>query len=303
MAVHMHSHDHGHPSAERRLPIALALTLGFAAVELAAGWYANSLALMGDAGHMVTDASALGLATLGAMLARRPASLRHSFGMGRAEIIAALTNALFMLAVVASISFSAIVRLQSPPPIHGPTVVLVAVVGLVVNAVVLLVLGGGEQNLNVRGAILHVIGDLLGSVAALVAGIVAWTSGWWTIDPLLSLLICALILVAGTRLLWETLHVLMEGVPRHLDLQEIGYAMAQVDGVQSVHDLHIWAVSSHSVALSAHLVIDDMDDWQTVLSRQRRLLADRFGIEHATLQPEPCTLPLKEMPIDSRIRE
>lgn len=283
--------------------MALALTLGFAAVELAAGWYANSLALMGDAGHMVTDASALALATLGAMLARRPASHRHSFGMGRAEIIAALTNALFMLAIVAAIGFGAIVRLQSPPPIHGPTVVLVAGIGLVVNAAVLWVLGGGEQNLNVRGAILHVIGDLLGSVAALAAGIVAWTTGWWTIDPLLSLLICALILAAGARLLWETLHVLMEGVPRHLDLQEIGYAMAQVDGVQSVHDLHVWAVSSGSVALSAHLVIDDMNDWQTVLSRQRRLLAERFGIDHATLQPEPCTLPLKEMPLDSRARE
>ncbi|HXG28824.1 MAG TPA: cation diffusion facilitator family transporter [Nevskiales bacterium] len=298
--------EHGHkshaPDNGRLLFRALLLTLGFAAVEALAGWWSGSLALLSDAGHMLTDSSALGLAALAAALARRASSQRHTWGMGRAEVLAALVNALMMLAIVAGIVYSAFERLQTPQPVKGGAVMLVAALGLAVNLIVLRMLsrGGGhghhghdhgpagaERNLNVRGAILHVVGDLLGSVAALGAGIVIYFTGWTPIDPLLSLAICVLILLSSLGLLREGLHVLMEGVPRHLDLDAVGKSMARTPGVAGVHDLHIWQVKSDQIALSAHVVLRDMQDWLRVLDSLNRSLARDYGIRHVTLQPEP----------------
>jgi cobalt-zinc-cadmium efflux system protein len=302
MYEHEHkSHDH---DSGRLLFRALLLTLGFAAVEALAGWWAGSLALLSDAGHMFTDSSALGLAALAAALARRPSSQRHTWGMGRAEVLAALINGLMMLAIVAGIVYGAYDRLQSPQPVKGGAVMLVAALGLAVNLVVLRMLshGGGhghghhghdhghagaERNLNVRGAMLHVVGDLLGSVAALGAGIVIYFTGWTPIDPILSLAICVLILLSSLGLLREGLHVLMEGVPRHLDLDAVGKSMARTPGVAGVHDLHIWQVKSDQIALSAHVVLRDMQDWLKVLDSLNRSLARDYGIRHVTLQPEP----------------
>ena len=201
--------------------------------------------------------------------------------------MAALANGLFMLVVVGSIAYHAVERLRQPHEVAGGIVMVVAALGLVVNLVVARILHGGEQNLNTRAALLHVLGDLLGSVAALLAGIVVTLTGWNPIDPLLSLLICALILVSSMRLLRDVLHVLMEGVPPYIDLPEVGRAMAAVPGVHSIHDLHIWTLSSGLVALSAHVVIDDMRQWTRVLSDLQRLLKERYAIEHVTLQPEP----------------
>jgi cobalt-zinc-cadmium efflux system protein len=286
-----HHHAPPNPAANsasgRYLIGALLVTLGFALVEAAGGWWASSLALLSDAGHMVTDSTALGLAALASWVAHRPPSERHSYGLGRAEVIAALVNALAMLAVVTGVAMAAIERLHTPHPVMGQIVIAIAIFGLAINLVIAWMLSHGEQTLNTRAALLHVLGDLAGSVAALVAGIVVYFTGWMPIDPLLSLLICALILYSSVQLLREALHVLMEGVPLHLDLTEIGATMAGVKGVWSVHDLHIWTLSSGRIALSAHVVLSDMQGWPGLLSALRQLLHDRYDIEHVTLQPEP----------------
>ncbi len=265
------------------------LTLSLAVVEAIGGWWAGSLALLSDAAHMLSDATALGLAALAAQVALRPPSARHSFGLVRAEVLAALINSVFMLAVIAGIVWHAIDRLRDPQPVAGGVVIAIALVGLAVNIVVFWLLHRGEQTLNIRGALLHVIGDLLGSIAALASGLVIWLTGWTPIDPLLSFLICALILVSSLRLLRDVVHVIMEGVPRHVDLPEVGRAMAARRGVREVHDLHIWMVSSELTVLSAHVVLDDLAHWEAILDDLRTLLREDYGIEHVTLQPEPAT--------------
>ncbi|MGA7799350.1 MAG: cation diffusion facilitator family transporter [Gammaproteobacteria bacterium] len=297
----MHDHSHGHAHhhhGTHSLTTSLLLILGFAGVEAVSGWWAGSLALMGDAGHMVTDATALGVAALAQWVSRRPPTERHSYGLGRTEVLAALLNGLFMMAVVGAIVVAAVERLHTPERVAGLPVMVVAMVGLVINVMVLLTLSRGEQNLNTRGALLHVMGDLLGSIAALMSGAVIYFTGWTPIDPILSVLICLLILYSSLRLLSESLHVILEGVPAHLDLPEVGQTMAAVDGVQSVHDLHIWTLSSGMVALSAHVLIQQMQDWEGVLERMQDLLARQFHIEHITLQPEPMVRVLHPMPFE-----
>lgn len=288
---HPHQHAHGHhhhAGAGPRLTWALLLTLGFAAVEALAGWWSGSLALLGDAGHMVTDSASLGLAAFAARLAQRPPSQRHTYGYGRVETLAALANVLFMVLVVVGISVAAVRRFLDPAAINGEAVTLVAALGLCINIGVAWLLMHGEQTMNTRGALLHVLGDLLGSVAALVAGAVVMSTGWTTIDPLLSLLICALMLGSSLRLLREVLHALMEGVPAHLSTEGIGSALAAVPGVVSVHDLHIWTLSSTRIALSAHVLVESLERWPEILSAARHMLAEQ-GISHVTLQPEPAT--------------
>jgi cobalt-zinc-cadmium efflux system protein len=280
-------HDHGHhPAHGSGLRWALALTLVFALVEALGGWWAGSLALLGDAGHMFSDSVALGIAGLAAWVGRRPPSARHSYGLMRAEVIAALLNGLLMLAVVTGIVVEAIQRLQSPRAVSGPTVVAIASAGLVINIVVALALSRGERDMNTRAALLHVMGDLLGSVAALIAGAVITYTGWTPIDPILSLVICGLILYSTLRLLRDALHVLMEGVPPHLDLNTVGRSLAGITDVVSVHDLHIWMLSSGMPALSAHVMLKDMSQWSKILVEMRELLHRRYAIDHVTLQPE-----------------
>ncbi|MEO6697359.1 MAG: cation diffusion facilitator family transporter, partial [Gammaproteobacteria bacterium] len=274
---HSPSHVHG-SSNQRVLGYALALTLLFAVVEGVSGWRAGSLALLGDAGHMVSDASALALALLAAWVARRPVSARHSYGLGRAEVVVALLNGLLMLVIVAGIVVSAIERLRAPTPVMAGTVIVVAALGLLINLAVAYLLSHGEQTLNLRAALLHVMADLLGSVAALASGVVIYLTGWATIDPILSLFICVLILYSSVHLLREALHVIMEGVPLGLDLPEIGRVLATVEGVSSVHDLHIWTLSSGMVALSAHIMVSDLAHWEERLAELRTLLHDRYGI-------------------------
>lgn len=291
----MPAHHHHHPAhttdphgvQDRPLRWALLLTLALALVEAIGGWWSGSLALLGDAGHMFSDTTALGLAAFAAWVARQPPSLRHSYGMVRAEAVAALFNGFFMVAVVIGICWQAVQRLQDPVPVAGGAVIAIATAGLAVNLIVFRLLHAGEQTLNVRAALLHVLGDLLGSVAALLSGIVIYFTGWTTIDPLLSFLICALILFSSLRLLREVLHVIMEGVPQYLDLREVGSTMAAVAGVVEVHDLHIWTLASGRVALSAHVVVQDMTQWDRQLEALRHLLHEQYDIDHVTLQPEP----------------
>lgn len=284
-----HDHHHAHPptDAGSTLLLATALTLGFAAVEAGVGLWAGSLALVADAGHMVNDAAALGLAAGAAWLARRPPSPRHSYGLGRAEFIAALINSLGLLALVAWLAVSAVGRLQAPAAVRGEAVFVTAAIGLAINLLVAWLLTRGEENLNTRAALLHVLGDLLGSVAALLAGLVIVFTGWTPVDPLLSLAIGALILVSSLRLLRESLHGLMEGAPYSVDPGAVGRALAGVPGVASVHDLHIWNVKSGETLLTAHLVVRDIARWESVMEASHALLAGQFDIHHATLQPEP----------------
>jgi cobalt-zinc-cadmium efflux system protein len=303
-ASHTHHRGHAghaHTQASRGLTVALALTLGFACVEAAGGFWSGSLALLGDAGHMFSDSVALALAAFAAWVARRPPSPRHSYGFARAEVIAALVNSLFMFAVVIGIVVEAIARLQAPRPVSGLAVMLIAGAGLAINILVLFILSRGARDINTRGALLHVFGDLLGSLAALAAGAVIHVTGWMPIDALLSLLICVLIAFSTLRLLREAVHVLMEGVPHQIDLNAVGLQLAALPGVLSVHDLHIWTPAAGATALSAHVVVVDMGDWMKTLAALRALLAARYRIEHVTLQPETRAgitpvAPLKRMP-------
>lgn len=287
MSDHTHGHNHSHRhSSQRVLLFALAFTTFFAIIEAIAGWWSNSLALIGDAGHMITDSLALGLGALAAWMSRRPPSLRHSYGLKRAEAVGALLNIVLMLGVIAYIGIEAVQRLTAPQPVKGGAVMLVAAIGLFVNVGVARVLNRGEQNLNVRGAMLHVMGDLLGSVAALTAGTVIWLTGWYPIDSILSAFIGVLILVSSLRLLRDVLHVVMEGVPKDIDLEKVGQAMATVPGVRHVHDLHVWALDSSTYAVSAHIVLMDMAEWERRRQALEAMLTTKFGIRHATLQPE-----------------
>ncbi|MBI3376690.1 MAG: cation transporter [Betaproteobacteria bacterium] len=285
---HPEHHEHRHQVAVAgMLWIATVLTLGYATVEAGVGLWAGSLALVADAGHMVNDAGALALAAAAAWVAKRPASRVHSYGFGRAEFLAALVNSLGLLVLVAWIAVSAVQRLQDPQPVAGMAVSVTAALGLLINILVAWMLSRGASNLNTRAALLHVAGDLLGSVAALIAGVVVTFTGWTPIDPMLSLVIAALIVISSLRLLREALHGLMEGVPLNLSLEEIGKAIAAVPGIESVHDLHVWSVSPDKPMLSAHVLVKDLKRWDTVLSEAREMLHDRYGIAHVTLQPEP----------------
>lgn len=295
---HYHSHAHagdaGHgrsatsgegSGARRALWIALTITLGFSVVEAIGGWMAGSLALLSDAGHMVTDAAALGLALFADAIARRPPSKRASYGYGRAEVLAAFVNAIAMLAVVAAIAIEAVRRLLDPAPVVGGLLIGVALAGLIANLVAAWVLSHVSGSLNTRGAYLHVLGDLLGSLAAVIAGGVILATGWTPIDPILSLVVSLLILRSTWQLLKQSTGVLMEGVPTHLDYDAIGRSLAALPGIIDVHDLHIWNMTSEGVALSAHLSLARGDDWLATLAQARRMLAADYGIRHATLQP------------------
>lgn len=284
-AEHGHHHHH-HGDGGAHLRWALIITFGFAIVEALGGVWSGSLALISDAGHMFSDSFALGLAAFAAWIVKRPPSLRHSYGFVRAEVIAALVNSALMLAVIIGIVVEAVIRLNEPQPVAGGAVMIIAAIGLGVNVVVAFVLSSSQHSINSRAALLHVLGDLLGSVAALIAGAVIYFTGWMPIDAILSLVVAGLILFSTLNLLREALHVLMEGVPLNLRLEEVGNEMAKMTGIISVHDLHIWNLSSGQIALSAHIELAELNSWHHILNNMRKLLHDQFDIDHVTLQPE-----------------
>ena len=285
----MHDHATGSRGA---LAGAAGLTIGFAILEGLGGLWTGSLALLSDAGHMLTDGAALALAAIAGWMAQRPPSQRHSYGLGRAEVFAAFLNAGAMLVISAALVYEAFVRFYNPGEVKGVAAALIALVGLALNVVVLRWLAPHAHDLNTRAARLHVLGDALGSVTALVSGVVIAFSGWTRVDPIASLLICALIAISSVRLLRESMHALMEGVPHGLSVETIGSEIARVDGVLSVHDLHVWTLSGSRSALSAHVVVRSMTQWDRVLLELQTRLHDKFGIDHVTLQPESGTRPL-----------
>lgn len=290
--MHDHGHDHSrqHGRADTRpLVIALAITGGFMVVEIMGGLATGSLALLADAGHMATDAAALALALFAIWLAQRPATPQRSFGFARAEVLAALINAATLVAISIYIFREAFSRIGEPPEIDSGPMLVVSTIGLLANVASAWVLsrgGGHEHNLNTRGAFLHVIGDLLGSVGAIVAAIVMLATGWYLADPILSAGIGLLILWSSWRLLRETVEVLLEATPRDISPGEVSAAMGEVPGVAGVHDLHIWTVTSGFIALSAHVEVEEMEPWNRTLVRLTDTVRERFGIAHVTLQPE-----------------
>lgn len=293
---HQH-HHHSHPALEGRvnpkpLAIALIITATYLVAEVVGGVLSNSLALLADAGHMATDVAALALALFAIWLAKRPASDQRSFGFYRVEVLAALINAAALIIISLYIFWEAYQRLFEPPEVQSGLMLAVASGGLVVNLIsVWFLTRGGDHhhNLNTRGAYLHVLGDLLGSVAAITAAIIMMLTGWYLADPILSAGIGGLVLWSSWRLLKESVSVLMESTPNGMDLKQIRRCMCEIEGVESVHDLHIWTVSSNLNALSGHVDVSESRPWGDVLKDLNHLLRHDFGITHITLQPEPST--------------
>ncbi len=273
-------HNHHHTS----LNAAFWLTALFALVELAGGLMANSLALLADAGHMVSDVAALGLAMLASHIAKRPAHARMNYGYGRAKVLAALASGLMLWLLCVWITWEAIARLANPPQVQGGIVMLIAAVGLMINLIIMRWLHG-SHDINTRAAYWHVLGDALGSVAAIIAGTVIWLTGWMPIDPLLSFLVAGILAWGGWRLVRETTLELMEALPQEVEFTRIEHAMAEVDGVMNVHHIHLWRLPNTQLAVSAHVRIEDMSDWQGILMDLHEAL-QKHDIDHMTLQPE-----------------
>jgi cobalt-zinc-cadmium efflux system protein len=293
-SAHLHEHRAGdarykHYTVQRSQSVlawSLVLTLGFAVVEVVTGFMSNSLALISDAGHMVTDAAALGLALLAQLIAKRPPSARHSFGFGRAEALAAFVNSLVLLLLVGWITYEALSRFSHPEEVHGATVFIVAGLGLLINLVLAWLLSRGDSNMNTRAALVNVLGDLLGSVAALVSGAVIYYTGWMQIDPLLSLFVALLILKSTIGVLRESYHFLMGGVPDDINYLNVGADLEQIEGVCSVHDLHVWDMSPGQPALIGHVEITNLEQWPEILHHIKAMLLEKHGIDHITLQAE-----------------
>lgn len=282
----MHSHGGQGREPRKALATALVLVLGFAGVEAAAGLVSGSLALLADAAHMLSDALALSLALFAAWLAHRPATPERSFGWRRAEVLAALANALVLVALGAWIIWEAGGRLSDPPGVTGGWVLAAGAGGLLVNLAAARVLHGGGSGLNVRAAKLHVLADLASSAGVVVAGLVVLASGWEYADPIAAILIGLLVVLSTGGVLRETVGVLLEGAPAGMDAREVGAAIAATDGVVGVHDLHLWTITSGFPALSAHVLVAAGADCHAIRRELEGLLRDRFELTHTTLQVE-----------------
>ncbi|MGH7559100.1 MAG: cation diffusion facilitator family transporter, partial [Gemmatimonadota bacterium] len=294
-AGHTHSSARDPDSRARQqkgLALVLALTAGYMIAEIIGGLLTNSLALLADAGHMFSDVAALGLSLFAMWIARRPATPQRTYGYHRIEILAALANGVTLVAVAIYIFIEAAQRLGEPPEVQGPLMLGVAAGGLVVNVVGLWILHEGRgENLNVHGAWLHVLGDLLGSVGTIIAAILISTTGWNLADPIASVLIGLLILVSSWRLLKEAAAILMEHAPGNLDVEAVQEAMSRVPGVLEVHDLHVWTITSGLVSLSAHVLVAETRPNQVVLEDLRNVLESGFEITHMTVQCESAECP------------
>ena len=286
---HDHGHDHGH-QASRGLKGALVLITLFLVAEIVGGLISNSLTLLADAGHMFTDVGALSFSLFVVWLARQPATSRNTYGYLRWEIIAALLNGAVLLAVSAGIVWEAVQRLRSPQPVETGLMFAIGVAGLVVNAIAARLLHSGSgHSLNVRAAYLHVLSDLLGSAAAIVAALFIRYKGWTIADPIASIVMTLLIVRSSWSLVRESVDVLLEATPSHIDLKEVHDSLHAVKGVESVHDLHVWTLTSGVVAMSAHAIVPDAACHQAALEEMTRVVA-AHGIHHVTIQLEGKTL-------------
>lgn len=284
MAGHA-GHDHSVPKSQKHLLFALAITFGYAFIELVGGIWSGSLALISDAGHMMTDSAALLLAFIANVVGQRAANASKTYGYARAELIGALVNSLTMILLVVWIIVEAVQRIQAPVPVNGLGVMVIAVIGLLVNLVSAWQLSNDHDNLNSRGALIHVMGDLLGSVAAIVAGAVVYFTGWSPIDPILSVAVALLILRSTWILLKRSLHLLMDGVPENINFQQLKQDISWLDNIVEVHDLHVWNLGGKRNALSAHLVITEPNAWSSIIISVTTMLQEKYQIDHVTIQP------------------
>ncbi|MGZ0085426.1 cation diffusion facilitator family transporter [Caldibacillus thermoamylovorans] len=297
---HHHGHHQSREGNQKGLVIAFAVTVGIMVLEFVGGLVTNSLALLSDSGHMLSDAASLLLSLVAVWLASRPASPKRTYGFYRFEILAALVNGVTLVGIAAWIIWEAAGRLMNPPDVASGTMMAVAAVGLVANLVsawVLLRQGDVKENVNVRSAYLHVLGDALGSVGAIAAGLVMWLFGWYAADPLISILVAVLILRGAFAVVRQTVHILMEGTPVAIDQAEVKTALSGIDGVVDVHDLHIWTITSGLDSLSCHLLIEDGRDAQAILQQAIDLVETRFHIRHATIQIEMPHIRHSEMEV------
>jgi cobalt-zinc-cadmium efflux system protein len=285
-----HSHDHS-LSAEQlgwRLIASLAINVVILVAQLVGGVWAGSLALITDALHNVTDVASLGLSYGALRVGQRPPNARYTFAFQRAEVLAAVVNAAALIGVSVYIVIEAIERLRHPSPVAGGIVIAFAAFGMVANALAALMLRGQGRNLNLRSAMLHLISDSVASFGVLLAGAVILVTGWTWIDPTISLALAAWMTWESIGLIREAMHILMEGVPEEIEISLVEAAMGEIEGVAGVHDLHVWAVSTDNVLLSAHVVVDQphVPTSTRVVTALKRMLHDRFGVEHATLEVE-----------------
>ena len=283
-----HDHDHNRGNV-RRIKAALVLTGSFMLVEVAGGILSGSLALLADAGHMLTDTMALALAALAFSVGDRPADAKRTYGYQRFQILAAFVNGLSLLVIVGWILLEAVRRLIEPPEVIGSTMLIIASAGLAVNVVAFVILHGGDQeNLNIRGAALHVLGDLLGSLAAIIAAVIIIYSGWMPIDPILSVLVAGLIFRSAWQLVRRSAHILLEGAPEWLDMDEMQrQIVSAVPVVSEIHHVHVWGLTPQHLMLTMHVVLREAtDDPTSVVRDVKRSLKERFAIDHSTIEIE-----------------
>lgn len=283
------SDDHSHPHNRRRLTIALVITAVFTVVEVVGGLLTRSLALLADAGHMLTDSMALALAVFAFAISARPPDRKRTFGYHRVQILAAFVNGITLIAIVVWIVIEAIRRFLAPAEVLGEGMLYVAAAGLIVNIAAFMILHGGDQeNLNMRGAALHVLSDILGSIAAIVAAIVIMTTGWMPIDPLLSLVVAALIFRSALYVVRRSAHILLEGTPEWLDTAEMRERlMASVPAVCDVHHVHVWGLTQEKLMLTMHVALEGpASDPTDTIRAVKKVLASDYGIDHTTIEVE-----------------
>jgi len=289
-AHHSHSHDHGHhhhgSKNKKALKLSFIIIATYMIVEVIGGILTNSLALLSDAGHMLSDAVALGLSYLALTFGEKQATLSKTFGYKRFEILAAFINGVTLIGISVYIFWEAYKRIQSPPEVFSGGMLIISVIGLLVNiiAAYILMSGDKDENLNVRSAFLHVLGDLLGSVGAITAALLIMFFGWNLADPIASVIVAVLIIISGYRVTKDSFHILMEGAPSNINVKEIKESLLQITGVRDVHDLHVWSITSEFPALSCHIVIDADVNQQDILKTAQTLLHRNYHLEHTTIQ-------------------
>ncbi len=290
MATHDHgTHAHSHTTNERRVLCVLVITLAFMVAEIVGGILSGSLALLADAGHMLTDAAALTLVWVAFRIARRPSDRLRTFGYDRVQVLAAFANGLALIVIAVWIVVEAVQRIAEPIEVLAMPMLVIAIGGLVVNVVAFAILHGGDRdNINLRGALLHVLSDMLASAAAVIAAIVILLTGWMPIDPLLSIVVAAIVVHVGYRLTKHSAHILLEGSPEDISTDEVRESLTDsMPEVTDVHHVHAWSLAHGRPLMTLHAVVREGADHRAVLRRIRRLLAARFGVEHATIQLEP----------------
>lgn len=288
---HAHGHHHSFRDTNAKiLLLCLIVTFTFALIEALGGYFTHSISLLSDALHMLTDAAGLLIAYVANNISKKPATVNLTFGYGKAEAIGALVNCTFTMVLTMALIIQVIERFFRPIEVHGAGLFIIATFGFIVNGIIAFILMRGEDSLNTKAAFLHALGDLFASVVAIVAGIIIYFTHMSLVDPILSLIVIAILIISNYRLIKRSTIVLMAGVPEHINYEEVGKTLKEIEGILDVHDLHIWYMSANVPALSAHVVAKNPFDWKETLTKCQNALIDKYEISHITLQHEfdPC---------------